>query len=77
MFKDIRNYITESEFKITCLKDKINVLNYENIDHFSDSKIIIRYQDKIVVVKGEKLIISKLLDDEMLVCGNIKIVEFR
>ncbi len=77
MLKDLRNYILESDFKIIYLKNKLDIVNYECIDHFSTDKIMVRYSDGVVIVKGEGLIISKLLDDEILVSGFIKNIEFK
>ena len=77
MLRDIRNYILEKDFRINYIKDKLNIVNYEVIDHFSDDKVIIRYISGTVIIKGEKLIISKLLEDEVLISGIIKNIELK
>ena len=77
MIRDLRNYIMETDFRINYLDNKLNIVNYEFIDHFSDDKVIIRYNEGTLVIKGENLIISKLLDDEILISGKIKIIELR
>lgn len=77
MLKDLRNYIMEDEFKITYLKNKLDIVNYECIDHFDTDKIIIRYGGGVVIVKGADLIISKLLNDEILISGIIKNIELK
>lgn len=77
MLKELRNYILDNVFKVTILKDNIDILNYLEIDHFDDSKIIIRYKEGTLVINGENLIISKLLDDEILINGKIKTVQFK
>ena len=76
MLKDLRTYILENEFKINILTGKVNIVNYTEIDHFDDTKVIIRYDKGIVKIKGENLTISKLLNDELLILGQIKVVEF-
>ena len=77
MLKDLKNYILDNAFKVTILKDKVDVLNYLEIDHFDDNKIIIRYTGGTLVINGKDLIISKLIDDEILINGKIKNVEFK
>ena len=77
MLKNLSNYILEDDFKIVYLPNKLDVVNYECIDHFDIDKIIVRYSGGIVVIKGENLIISKLLNDEILVLGIIKNIEFK
>ena len=72
-----RNYLLEEDFEIHVLKNKINVINYQTIDHFDENTVMIRYQDGVLIIKGESLIVSKLMQDEILVEGKIKSVEFR
>lgn len=76
MLKDLRTYILENEFKINILTGKVDVVNYIEIDHFDDTKVIVRYDKGVVKIKGENLTISKLLNDELLILGKIKVVEF-
>lgn len=76
MLKDFRTYILENEFKINILIGKIDIVNYIEIDHFDDTKIMVRYEKGLVVIKGENLTISKLLNDELLILGKIKSLEF-
>ncbi|CCY46005.1 unknown [Firmicutes bacterium CAG:822] len=77
MLKDLRTYILENEFKINILIGKIDIVNYIEIDHFDDTKIMVRYEKGLVVIKGENLTISKLLNDELLILGKIKSFEFK
>lgn len=76
MLKDLRTYILENEFRINILIGKVDIVNYLEIDHFDDTKVIVRFDKGIVKIKGENLTISKLLNDELLILGKIKIVEF-
>ena len=76
MLKDLRTYILENEFKINILIGKIDIVNYIEIDHFDDTKIMVRYEKGLVVIKGENLTISKLLNDELLILGKINSLEF-
>lgn len=73
----IRKYIVEDEFKVTIFKNKINILNYNEIDSIEDEKIIIRHEDKFLVLHGKELSIKKLLEEEVLISGVIDKIEFR
>ena len=75
--KDLRNYLIESEFKITILKDKINLVNYESIEHFDTNKIMIKSDNGLIVINGKNLVVTKLLIDEVLITGIINNIEFR
>ena len=71
LFKDLRNYVLEEEFKIIYLNNKLEVINYIDISHFDTSKIIITYKSGELKVTGKNLVVSKLLSDELLIEGNI------
>ncbi|MBR3898446.1 MAG: YabP/YqfC family sporulation protein [Bacilli bacterium] len=77
MIRKIKDYILENEFKMIILKDRVDITNYSDIDHFDDNKIIIRHNNGLVVIKGYKLIISKLLEDELLIYGKVENIELR
>ena len=77
MLNHLRSYILETDFKITILKNKIDIVNYTEIDHFDDTKIIIRFKEGHLIIKGENLTISKLLNDELLIIGKAKTIDFQ
>ena len=73
----IRNYIEDNEFKITILKNKVSIINYLLIKEIESDLIIIKYEDGLVYIKGEKLVITKLMNDEVLITGVINNIELR
>ena len=77
VLKKLQNYILDNEFRMLVLTNKIDIVNYLDIDHFDDNKIIVRYNSGTIIIKGEDLIISKLLTDEILINGKIKNIDFK
>lgn len=75
MLRDLRNYILETDFQINYIKEKVNIVNYQSIDHFDENTIMIRYNGGVVKIKGQDLTIAKLLKDEVLISGKIKGIE--
>ena len=73
----IRSYIMEDDTKITIINNKLNITNYLDIGHFDSNKIIIKLTNKNIIIKGEDLVVSKLLDSEILITGVFDIIEFR
>lgn len=73
----IRNYLLEEEFVISVYPDHVNVVNYKRIGHFDSEKVMLDYDKGTLVIRGEKLVVSKLLHDEVLVTGMIKNIELR
>lgn len=73
----IRSYITDSEFKITIVNNKINIVNYSDIGHFDSNRIVVKSETSEVIIKGVDLAISKLLNDEILITGRFSNIEFR
>lgn len=77
VIKNIRSYILEEEFKITILDGRINIVNYTNIGHFDDNKVIVKYNGGEVIIKGTNLVVTRLISDEILISGNLNVIEFR
>jgi len=77
MIKRIRNFLLEDEFKIIILKNKINICNYESIEYVDNDQIIIKNINELLLIKGKDLVITKLLNDEILITGMIKNIEMR
>lgn len=76
MFKDLKNIIYDKKFKVTILKNQININNYKEILIFEESQILVSTEEYSVRVKGENLTINRLLENELLIEGKIKTVEF-
>lgn len=73
----IRSYFLEEQFQLIYLQNQIDIINYQEIDSFDEEKIRIRYKEGSLIVAGKNLTISKLLEDEILICGDIEKIEFR
>ncbi len=73
----VRNYLLDEEFNMRVLKSRVNVCNYDSIGYFDSDMVIINYMDGEVKIKGENLVVSKLLSNEVLINGDIKNIEMR
>lgn len=77
LFNGIRSYIQESDTKIIIINNKINIINYKDIISFDSNIVIIKLDKKNIIIKGEDLVVSKLMNDEVLITGVFKNIEFR
>lgn len=77
IIKRARNYLLDETFNMRILKNKIDICNYESIGYLDTELIIINYEEGELKIKGEKLVVSKLLNDEILITGEIKTIEMR
>ena len=75
MFKELNSFFIEEG--ITIIGSRVNIINYAKVDYFSLDKIKISMNDRKVVINGEKLTLTKLLNDELEINGVIKTIEFR
>ena len=76
MFNIVR-YINDTDFQIVYINNELNVVNYEKINYMENEKISLSYKDGTVVVIGDKLRVKKLLDNEIVIIGDIKNLDFR
>ena len=77
MLEKISNYVNDKEFRITLYNDKIHIINYKQIISLEDSYISILSNNKKVSITGTNLILNKLVDNEMLIKGNISKIEVK
>lgn len=64
-------YLEDKNYQIIIKENRINIINYEEIIDFSTNKISLRCNNKIINIEGKNLIISKMLDEEVLITGII------
>lgn len=66
------NYLNDNNCEIIIQKNKININNYQEILDFSPQKIIVRCEEKIYTIEGADLTIAKMIDNELLIIGDMK-----
>lgn len=71
----LRSYILEEEFRINILENKINIVNYTKIGNITENSIDVYNDDTKIIIKGKNLVISKLMNNEMLITGIVKSIE--
>ena len=77
LLNNLKDLVLEEQFKINYIKGKLNIVNYKDIAHFDNNKIIVNYTDGSIVIGGKNLVISKMVSDELLIEGKIEKIEFR
>ena len=75
LFNDVRNYIGENNFRIILYKDKIDIINYEELKEISDNKIVVK-SNKNIIINGKNLKMNKMLNKEVLIIGDLINITF-
>ena len=75
MIKRIISYIKDNKLKINYINNSVNGVNYDKILEVTDEVITIIKENKIILIRGNNLKISKLLDNEILITGLINKIE--
>jgi len=73
----IDNYLNDQEYRIIIEKDYVNINNYIEILDFNSSIISIKHNKGITIIEGTNLVISKMMEDEILITGNFNSVNFK
>ena len=73
----IDDYINDKEYSMIYKNNKLNIINYSEILDFSSTIISVKYKDKIYHIEGNNLVISKMMDNEILITGNIDVIAFK
>ena len=75
MFDGLVSYIKDEEFRINIYHNKINIVNYLDVISLDEDRVSIKYNEGNIVIKGEDLLVKKILDKEILIIGSIKLIE--
>ncbi len=74
---DFRSYLFETDFNMKYINNKLDIVNYVDLDTVTNNRIVIKYKEGILDISGDDLKITKLTHDEVLIKGNFKKIEFR
>ena len=74
---NFKNIIFEKNFRFCYQNNNLEITNYESIPLFNFEEIDIKYNNGMMIIYGENLVISKLEKDELLITGNINNIEIR
>lgn len=77
IIQKMRSYLLDDELMINIYNDKVHLVNYQSIIHFDSNSVMIKCDKNNVVIKGHNLVVSKLMNNEVLVSGTIKELELR
>lgn len=71
LLNKLDRYLVDKDYKITYFNDTININNYIEVIDFNSSNIKIKYNEGITQIIGKNLVVSKMLDNELLITGDI------
>ncbi len=73
---NIKNFLYDQEYFVSLYKNYIHIYNFEKIQKFNNEEMIFQFVDFVLIVKGEKLLIKKMLKNEVLIKGTIKSLNY-
>lgn len=77
LFDKLDRYLVDNVYRITIEGRKIHVINYEEIVDFSSKQVVIKYNGGKTFIWGNDLVMSKMVDDEILITGELDKIEYK
>ena len=75
MLRKVYEYVRDDEFRFTIFKDRIHIVNYHRIKSLNSDLVLFSDNDREFSIKGKNLILNKLLDNEVLILGEVYKIE--
>lgn len=75
LFDYLDRYLVDKEYKITIYSDRVHIMNYKELEDFSDTRVVVRYEGGVSIFLGSHLVISKMQDDELLIIGKLDSIQ--
>lgn len=76
LYNVVDDFINDKKYTMTYRDGKIDVVNYSEIIDFSNFLISIRCDRDIYKIEGSNLVITKMMEKEILIEGNISQICF-
>ncbi len=77
ILKKTKGLLYAEDFYIKIFNNKLYISNFTSLGEINSEKIIIRYKEGYLIIKGENITLSKLQSKEVLLKGKFNIIEFR
>ena len=74
--KNIKDYVRNDNFNMILKNNIIDIENYTNIGNISSNEIIIYNENIKIIIKGKKLYINRLMNNEILIKGKYNNIIF-
>lgn len=75
MLDRLYNYVNDNQFRFTVYDNKFHVVNFKRILSLEDNYISVLSNTKKITITGSNFILNKLVEDEILITGNITKIE--
>ena len=75
MLRKVYEFVRDEEFRFTVYNDRIHIVNYKKFGSLNSDYILIECNDRKISVKGNNLVLNRLLENEALILGNVSSIE--
>lgn len=75
MLERIKKYIVDDEERVIYFDNKVYIVNFIKILDINYENIMVRGKNKLIIIRGNNLSLRKLLEREVLISGDIKVIE--
>ena len=75
LFQYLDRYLVDNEYKITIYSDRVHIMNYLEVEDFSDTRVVVRHEGGVSILLGTNLVVSKMQDEELLITGKLHSIQ--
>lgn len=75
LFQYLDRYLVDKEYRITIYPDRVHIMNYLEVEDFSDTRVVIRHEGGVSVLLGTNLVVSKMQEEELLITGKLNTIQ--
>lgn len=72
----IRNFLYSKDYFINFFENNIHIFNFVKLLNISNDIIAFEFEEFKIIIKGESFVVKKMMKNEMLIQGKVKMVEY-
>ncbi len=75
VFDYLDRYLIDKTYKLTITLGSAHIINYEEIEDFSSTRIAVRHAKGVTILLGSDLVVSRMQENELLITGKIQSIQ--
>lgn len=77
LFDRLDRYLVDNEYRVTISEGRVHIINYIEIEDFSSNRVVVKYRGGKTILEGVDLVVSKMLEDELLITGKLSSIVYK
>lgn len=72
LINNIKSFLYDEDYFISIYENNIHLYGYKKIIKFEETELVFEFHNFILIIKGDKFLVKRMMPNEILINGAIK-----